>query len=439
MSYSSSVRMSIVDAIINNNSQLVFRLPSSAVLTSNIKLANVALTAPEGQTGAYNMVAGNGQSIKRIALMDGGIVLDQLTNANMYYGFKKFNESNRKNFSYNRQSVGNSLGYEYTNFEDNIRGASTGTNVLSDTTADTFKSCLYLKDWIAMLKSTDYLSTSLFKDLRVVVEYDLNIENCGHSTDLTDVTKVLPAVEPLLVIEEIVREDVRTQIEKSLGSFAWFSIESDVMPIQLPSAAPATDGATLVQSSSLSFRGFNNKYVRRIMMVNTPQTSSAASPNVGVVGGSFASQVIGAGAIGSTAGLQEKLNVVLNGGLLLPRPIEKQNQKLAMLVDTFGEVNAPMGTANTGAFGGGQVLSGHHNRDGRTCYTGLNISSRIQSLKVDYTRTLQFNATRTAAFGGGIRANLDMFNCPLLVTMFGEVRKSIVVQPDGSYNLTYMY
>lgn len=439
MSYSSSVRMSIVDAIINNNSQLVFRLPSNAVFTSKLKLANVALTAPLTQEGTYNMVAGNGQSIKRIALMDGGIVLDQLTNANMYYGFKKFNESNRQNLSYNRKSVGNSLGYEYTNAEENIRGAAITTNTLDDTTATTFKSCLYLQDWIAMLKSTDYLSTSLFKDLRVVIEYDLNIENCGHSTDLALVTKVLPAVEPLLVIEEIVRDDIKQQIEKSLGSFAWFSIESDVMPIQLPSTAPSTDGATLVQSSSLSFRGFNNKYVRRVMIANTGQTSSTASPNVGVVGGSFASQVIGAGAIGSTAGLQEKLNLVVNGALLLPRNIEKQNQKLGMLVDTFGEVNAPMGTANTGAFGGGQVLSGHHNRDGRTCYTGLNLSSRIQSLKVDYTRTLQYNATRTATFGGGIRSNLDMFNCPLLVTMFGEVRKTLVVQPDGTYNLSYMY
>ena len=48
MSYSSSVRMSIVDAIISNNSQLIFRLGTDSVYTSKMKLANVALVCAAG-------------------------------------------------------------------------------------------------------------------------------------------------------------------------------------------------------------------------------------------------------------------------------------------------------------------------------------------------------------------------------------------------------
>ena len=439
MSYSSSVRMSIIDAIISNNSQLIFRLGANSVYTSKMKLANIALVCAAGNTGTYNMVAGNGQSIKRIALMDGGVVLDQLTSANMFYGFKKFNSSNRRNRSYNRRSVGNKLGFEFGNTTNSaLTTGQVSTNVLSNTTALTFKSCIYLDDWIAMLRSTEYLSTNLFKDLRVVVEYDLSNLNCGAGTITTDVATLTPASDPLLVVEEIVREDIRQQIEQSLGSFTWFGIESDVVQVNAGLKAdgtkPSAAGETVVQTTSLQYRGFNNKYIRRVLLVNTPQNDATASPNL-----QTDSAVIGAGNLSSTSNLQEKLNLVVNGALLLPTGCNKQNEKLGMLVDSWGEVNAPLGTATTGIFGGSDNINGSHNFEGRLTYTGLNVSSRIQSLKVNLTRTCQFNDTRTATYAGGVRTQFDQYNCPLLVTMFAEVRKAIVVQPNGTYSISYIY
>ena len=438
MSYSSSVRMSIVDAIISNNSQLIFRLGTDSVYTSKMKLANVALVCAAG-TGKYNMIAGNGQSIKRIALMDGGVVLDQLTSANMFYGFKKFNSSNRRNRSYNRRSVGNGLGFEFGNTTNSaLTTGQISTNALSNTTALTFKSCIYLDDWIAMLRSTDYLSTNLFKDLRVVVEYDLSNLNCGAGTVVTTIGAVTPADDPLLVVEEIVREDIKQQIEQSLGSFTWFGIESDVVQVNAGLKAngdkPNAAGETVVQTTSLQYRGFNNKYIRRVLLVNTGQNDATASPNL-----QTDNAVIGAGNLSSTANLQERLNFIVNGALVLPTACERANEKLGMLVDTWGEVNAPLGVASTGIFGGSDNINGSHNFEGRLAYSGLNVSSRIQSLKVQLTRTCQFNDTRTAAYTGGIRTQFDQYNCPLLVTMFAEVRKAIVVQPNGTYSISYVY
>ena len=76
-----------------------------------------------------------------------------------------------------------------------------------------------------MLKRTEILPTTIFKELRLVMEFETDKNALGHNNTLTYTT--LP--NPLLVVEEILDSSVVSALTKSFNGIGWLSIERDMI------------------------------------------------------------------------------------------------------------------------------------------------------------------------------------------------------------------
>jgi hypothetical protein len=323
---------------------------------------------------------------------------------------------------------------------------------------------LDLREVFPFLNSVSHLSTNLFKNLRVVIEYVPNnahhlLLNSQVPADVTGIAKVTP----ILICDEITDDALASALDKKMSGASWIAIEHDLANIPQPAGFAAADTPTkdtiATQRVQLRMNGFQNKAVSRMMVAKCYEDTSATGPNVIQPAAKGPDTVKALGGYGSKALLNEKFNVRLNGrSVLAGEGLVSPAQQTMMLSDTWGALAmtpfanqqsvgldtvynnyaaTPVGPENvTGitqtvpnvkstAPGAGEAQHGPWISN--SAFIGIPIHDRITDLQLDFGRTCTYSDGTTSSAGNFQSINLHCFM---------EVSKAMSVS-GGSYRVFY--
>ena len=427
--YSTSLRTQYLNPRTHiKNRQTEFRLDKQTMYQSNLRLLNFGCKKIGG-AGNYNNGAGVLSLIKNIRLMDGSRELSSLRHAPDYLTFKNINSTNEKVQNIH-DVLHKSRGAKQLLDDGAVHGSILASNVII---ADVFdeKQLGYvdLRLVLPLLSELPALDTSVFKNLRLVIEYS-NLAHYG-SDDKSDVLEVN---EPVLACDEIVGEKKAAAMKSAMKSFVWSEIEHDLF--QVPTGAqPAAALGEEVQEVNAVINGFDNKYVSRVLMVKSynDKTLNYATNNA-----------LGNGNCVSLAMFKDELNVRHKGSNMFNGDaLKNAGFRQMLLQETWGEVCVPPfgaltevgldvdstlpqnvnGVSLTPGNGGARrknALIGQYD------YIGFQVEDQVKQLQVNYKRTCVLDTA----------ASLDN-SVALDVHLYAEVRKQLVFS-GGNYQISYV-
>jgi len=385
----------------NENVSCEFRITEPCL--PNIRLIDVG-SKNQADT-QYNPLLGAYACLRSVFLYSGQMLLDGTPNIQEYMAFRQYNKSNEVNKNISKVLVRNQLGF---NIDQNeiYTNAPTENNQSGTTDATTALAYLPLSAYCPLLEKLNVLDPSEMKNLRLVLEFEPDRKRFLTATNTTSHN----TRRPRLIMDVL----APGSFQGNPAAVSWNAIESD----RFPDASLVLTGKTSKRATTSTLNGFNNKMVGRILMVKTFQDSAADEA---------ANNIIGFGQYASHAMKDESIQVVLNGGQILPRNgVEGANAMLSMLNDTWGQCNTlPYGNqlAITTAARYNAALQP---KISQQSYFGCFLNSRVKNLQVIYTRTgLQDNS-----------GNQVDTNQALDVLVYGEVSKSLVMK-GGEVNVVY--
>ena len=480
--FSSSVKSQIIDPVFSSENRCEFRLANRGEsYMPTLRLGNIGLTKDAGNNNLYHFGAGAASVISRIRLMDGNEELDSLRHAAQWLTFKGLQKSNSENVNVFADLSGGHIGWsagasgELLSMEEKV--------IRSDGHESDLGS-LDLRECFPFLNSVSHLSTKLFPNLRVVVEYHPNSKPELLVNNVSQVAGLKKSV-PILIVDEITDESLAATLDRQMTSASWVAVEVDSATIpQVPGVTPAGASTLEVeQRSSLRINGFQNKAVSRVMVAKTFQDADAYK-YVASVGGD--TKIKGLGSYGSRALHKERFNLRVNGrNLLSGDGLTSPAQMSMMLSDTWGELDMCPGQ-NTESVGldtkydltvadpvtatiighapynwvgenisEPPVLSKSGVLDGagtawatpptaqqgfwvgNSAFIGVPIHDRVTDMQLDLVRTgtPSSAATGAATFDAGTTSSAGNY-LPLNIDVFAEVSKRLDVM-GGSYKISY--
>ena len=401
------------------NVRASFKLDGERIYKSDLKLANVGLTiADASNNNVYNKLAGAGSLIKRISLLDGKTELDSCNECHRYYGFEQLLDRNAGNESRNRYLNHNSQGLR-TSEQDkkavNLKPAAK----LATTAAATPVALLDVRDFLPLLRNMNSLDTAKFQNLRLEVEFETDAKLLS-----SDVTSAVTTLEPVLLCDVIEDPNVISAMQKQMPNMIQFNkIEHDIINV----AAAAADGSAVtaaVQPVSKKVRGFDNKRVGRLLAVKAYANADKSKT---------ANAVDDVGNMGSLAGYDEVINVRVNGKNVLARKGNDKapNQRLAMVVDAYGDMASYFGSNLISINGNAELVDDGVKKTGRLDYFGIVVNDEINDLQFSYDRTSLASVNDTAA-----RQQVKT-NAAIDIHLYAEVAKTLTMSPNG-YNVAYV-
>lgn len=444
--YNSSVKTHIIDPVYSrNNFRAEYRLESNTVYLTNWRLLNIGVVGTAGGK-SYNGLVGALGVIKNIALYDDNQLLDQVLEAPTWLGFKAVNNKNQQSMdlesNLRKNRVGNCLsgkdagtnmiGIKLDEWE--VNAATTGTIAANNG----HRGYLRLKEVFPLLNNMDGgIPTTVFKNLKVVIEYSQDINDYMGTTDDTNTT----TTEPVLVVDEVVGE---RGIQK-FGNFRgvqYASIEHD--RVNVPALVADADFTNLapdtLKTTTLNINGFDNKTVGRCLMVKTP--TLLASYKTGNDNHRM-------GKLGSYAMRGEALQVRINGSSLFAgRGLTNPAQRQAMTNDSWGVCSFEpfshlSGYSEADAVNRSGKYHGGDSDVGNLDYWGWSVNDKVQDFQIDYDRRSNYIfGTATVPPDAGNKAandvlsNASRFNQAIEINLFCEVYKSIV-PTEGGYQVMY--
>ena len=410
--YNRNLKTHLIDPVNNlTNSRTEWRLPTDTVLLSNFRIAN--LGAVLGAQSSYNLLCGVNSLIQSIHLYDGNQLLDQILSFPQWAGFSAFNKSNSVNTDLSKILTLNDNGYVYSGEDYPANDGSAGAGDIAkikhhytakkgDTTkATSAKGWLSLKSILPILDASLYLPTTVYKDLRLVIEYNNNIAQTNFQATASS------TLEPLLIVDEIVDPEKQAQITSEYKGVSYLAIEHD--RLYIPSMV---QGDNAVQKISQSIGGFNNKTVNRLLIVKS-STNGTAITNDTLKG------------LGSNSVYNEGIQVRVDGSNIFPGDgITRPNQRLSLLNDVWGSCNSFNG-CNEIYLSNAVNCIGQIGIIGNLDYFGCHImKSPVNDIQIDFTR----ENVATMSF---------RYNQQLILNCYAEVQKSITVT-KGSYGVKYV-
>ena len=336
--FSSSVKSQIIDPVFHSNTRCEFRLANRGEsYMPTMRIGNLGLST-SGFDNTYHFGPGAMSVISRIQLLDGNEPIDTLRNVGNWLTFKNSLKSNSQNDNVFNNLVGGSLGWatgatgELLSNDNKTIRQSGGAETLGT---------LDLREVFPYLNSVSHLSTKLFKNLRVVIEYNTAyIALANGQSDTDTLTKTVP----ILIVDEIIDEALAASLDKQFQSATWTAIEHDQVGVPavpgIP-AAPAVGDVALSKSQSVSLRvnGFQNKAVGRVMVSKVYQDLQ------NYIYGAAPGGVKALGQYGSKALHKEEFNMRINGRNVLAGRGTDSPASMAMLcADTWGEINTLPGS-----------------------------------------------------------------------------------------------
>ncbi len=390
-----------------------FRLTPDKLYLSNMRILNLGLTSVETSEKRYNLVNGAGAIIKNIYLYDGSIILDKIINYGDFSAFQAYNHTNQFNSDVSKVLQRNGLGFVYEKEPNAEDGPAEPITI-----KETFPNCphtpratqeisamgfLNLREVFPLLKGAggmQFLHTGLFKNLRVVIEY--NVTGSVVGSGLGEVTGT---TLPILVADCV--EDPKVA-EKFLSEFkqqTWISNELESVVV------PAT---TTVGTQEIKYRltGALNKTVNYMLVQKKGTTAVSALY----------------GSHGSESMVDETFQVVVNGSNLLPESgVTKPAERLALLHDTFSVCNTHTCAAELPMYYADEFIDSYGDRVGRLDYFGCVVNNKVQALDLLYSRAIGAVEDVPARFRQGLTLNV-----------FYGVLKAIVKDGKNGYQVIYI-
>ena len=434
--YNSNVTSKIIDPVYDkSNFRSEYRFDSNSVYLSNFRITGMGIkTSAEN---SYNPLLG-AFCIKSLQLYDGNQLLDQVLSADLWRAFTNFNNSNDENISVNSVLNRSSYGFVVNTINQSTDpwqewdGASflpkigdikintfdLGMMKTSQTDGDPVSaSWMSLKGFLAFLSSSLYVPTAIYKNLRLVINWKNNAELKKISLDPSLEYDTFTNVA--LIVDQVTDEKTQNLIVNNYKGVVYKPVEHDQVVVN--AIAPQAD-SSLVQRNRFLINGFNNKTVERLVVIQTP-TDASTYDNTG--------QNDGVGIVGSFAQLNSEFQFRVNGQNKLPRDgFTGKNQRLAALVDTYGEssltsfanfVYVPKLEQNLFPLADGGFTTG---MQGQLDWTAIQIRDNVKELVVEYNRT-------------GVHGN-DILNQALRLNLFAEVVKAVSVDKNKNYIVSYL-
>ena len=430
--YTSGLKQILTDPVIDiENNRIEWRLTPNTLFLSDLRVLNFG-AHKTGVSDAYlNSRAGAWSLVKNIYLQDNGTTLDQLLDANVYMAWKGYNTNNNSAQNMDKFTIANNLG-KIVNEDQHIASAILPKPSRIGYPAE---GSLRLSDALPFLRGSQYLPTSIFTDLKVVIE----LTTAGLSAfQSNEAGAVLITRNPLLRVNEIVNDEAVAQITSGYNGVAWECYERDI----IYAGTTLADNTTKQQSNkhSLLIKGFDNKFINRMLIAPIP-TGSDAVLMTGAAG-----ELSQGGNLVPIRQINATTQVVVNGAnRLIGSGIQRSNEVLGLLVDTYGECATTLGIASTGLysrlgelyFDGGDLQHEESAQAyfGTAGYIGLPIQDRISSLVLSYEYTSQFNQMTAAAVEE--KVSLNKFNTDLNVYVWAGIRKSLTMLGGGQYRVAY--
>ena len=425
--YTSAISTQIIDAQFDQSKfRSEFRIVKEGLYSTAMRILNIGLLANQASVsagGRYNLLTGAHGVIRNIYLYDGRQVLDQVINYADKCAFNSYNHTNNENrdlykalskhgmgFVFDKQPVASSelpLPINPTLIKEDFPNQS---HTPKESPQESALGFINLREVFPLLKQLPLVSTKMFPNLRVVVEYAV-----AESLVLNDAGAVTGTALPILVVDQVMNDALEASTLSSFKNVVWTATEVESVTIApTPTAPPTTDPPTLgapgVQSTKVRLNGFSNKTLMN-MLVQKKGTTSVSSL--------YKSH-------GSITGYGEAIQVAVNGSNLFPlEGIISPNQRLALLHDTFGACDAHPGSANLAIYNSGDFIDFASARVGQTDYFGCVVGKPITSLELQYSRQYDTNGIDSRYTQG------------LTLNVFGSVLKSIVKTPKG-YSVLYL-
>ena len=473
--FSNSIKSAIIDPVFTSTTRCEFRLANRGeAYMPTMRIGNLGLLKTALNDNEYHFGPGAASVINRIQLLDGNEELDSLRNVGNWLTFKNSLHTNSQNDNVFTDMVGGSLGWGTGATGELL---SNDNKVVRQGGASTLGT-LDLREVFPILNAVSHLSTSLFPNLRVVVEYHTDVRALVNTQTTAGVAGVAKSV-PILIVDEIVDEALIQSLDSQFTQAAWVGIEHD--QVQVPQVANITNAGTAgeqsVQVSNLRVNGFQDKAVSRIMISKVYQDLGQYldTPDGGVL------QMRAVAQYGSRALHKEEFNMRLNGrNVLAGRGVTDPASATMLCADTWGELNIcpgmniesvgmdtkytltanqRQGTAVLPAPGyavqnwvgssltaprilksGGIPAAGGATWDtpptgqqgyftGNAAWYGLGLHDRVTDLQVQYTRTGNPSSAGGTSASPGNYLALDLH-------LFAEVSKRIDVS-GGTWKISY--
>ena len=361
----------------HSSSRTVFKLDPKVYL-STFRLANIQ--PHPNVTAEYQVNLGVGGLFKSITLYSGNTVIEESRNTHEWLAFNSIRSSNSQALDIDHSLNGTRFGgwkvgarnnqdvemIEYGDLNPSVRpDHTTPPNISKGGT-------LSLQSALQFLKADDIVP--LIPDLRIEIEWrtgdGANVFQ-GNSAAIT-----YSMEEPVLFCDEVVGQKLLSKVrERTSYRIPYYVMEFDRVRIDA-----VEDDKT--QDKTIALRGFNGKSVRRMLVVNVPESPPQHGNTVIKKDGS-SSQTL------------EKFNFLVNSKLYFSQGgIDSENKKLATLAYSWGTpgIQIPQGIQFNELEN--RVVSFLHGSDvdnlrGMLSYFGMYVGQRIgqQGLEVVYSRT----------------------------------------------------
>ncbi len=397
--YTANIRSEQIDPRLDqSNKRAEFRFNPASVYLSNMRLLNVGITATQAD---YDVGSGALSVIKNITLLSDGLVIDQLRDVDRYGAFINYNKSNAGNKSVNRFLKLNNLGYEVSKLNDS--NVPEETKIVTpftpnqfNTTLDTTKrSWLDLKELLPFLSQVLYLPTDILKNMVLRIEFNSAVGTAQNTT------------APLLVADSMGDDATAEKMAREFKGATYISVEQDQVVID--GLSPTAANPAPAQSVKKMLKGFDNKYLNRVVFCKIPNSDSTDVSTE--LSRQSRSQLY----------FREGENLRVNGRQLLVESLNTPNKALAQLTDVYGTCNAylnQLDSAKAGVFQP-QVLDTLGEQD----YRAFLVGELIEDLEVTFERTGAHDNTKTDA-----NNKLTQINNGLTLIAFGQVKKTLSVQ-----------
>tara|TARA_R110002153_G_scaffold187869_1_gene340871 strand:- start:694 stop:1995 length:1302 start_codon:yes stop_codon:yes gene_type:complete len=429
--YTSGLKQILTDPVIDiENNRIEWRLTPNTLFLSDMRILNFGAHKTGLTDMDLNSRAGGWSLVKNIYLQDNGTTLDQLLNANVYMAWKGYNTTNSAGQNMDKFTKANNVG-RIVNDDQQLDSAILPKPSRASYPAET---SLRVSDALPFLNGTQYLPTSIFTDLKLVIE--LTTEGLSAFQD-NQAGSVKITANPLLRLNEIVNDEAVAQITSGFNGVAFECYERDI----IYAGTAAADNTTKQKSNShsLLIKGFDNKFINNMLIMPIPtgtKVEMTGAPGVLSKGGNLV----------PIRQINAQTQVIVNGAnKLIGNGIQRSNEVLGLLVDTYGECATELGSTTTGLYAATDQLyaAGADLTDQESSqavfatagYIGLPIQDRISSLVLRYDYTSQFNQMSAAANINKIAVN--KFNTDLNVYVWAGIRKSLTMLGGGQYRVAY--
>lgn len=410
----------IIEPNYSTSTRAEFRFDPETAYFSDFRLINVGITS--GTPTIYNSLLGAEAPIKRISLLDGGVTLEALNEAQFLRAWQKTISLNNTNISVGRYTTHNELGYiatgivndQASNHYENqvIRVAQAQANTVNSAGSEK-QAWISLRDMFPLLASTPIMATNVFKQLRVVIEFS----NANELKKLVKKNNVadLAATRPLMLAEELAEGEFKMNAMSGYRGSTWFSWEQDSYLLDAATGASGTALSVPQANKAVRVRGFNGKYIRELVLQMTP--------TIDPVDESDATLNKPYGKFGSLALYKPQIQVRVNGSNKIPRSgIIGNQRRLALLSDTLGTQNTFAAQGSIGiTFSGERFTDGLENTIGQLNLVALDIEDQVDELQVTVGRDA---ANAQTSLNQSVRVNC-----------WAHVAKAIVMAADGTYNI----